>query len=1232
MENQILIALKNNKLLKNILFDDLDVSKLKGDLLTISEGEILFREGNDSEFLYLVVSGEINVLRKREGIKASSLIFNDHDFLGCEEFIESSKRKSTAVALRDSYIIALTKSEVDNLIDQNDEILHNIYEAINSNDFDEAPPEESRFNDQVDFKSSDTDIPTSNNSFASKVFQSTGPQLDEFNKEDSSSEQLPNDEVLDTNFTNIEPENSNAQSSEIDSEELDIFPDPAEESASESIDTIKVNTENNLEVTDDIEIAENNFNNSSVEDELKESLNIHDDKVDTDIAGETNALIDQYEEEFETSGNDENIAGTENISKYNLIEENDQDSIDNKSTVPDENEITGSVDKVVEQKFEDAIELSPVVEDLEENTFTPSESDLKVTESNDSTSITEEDKIDVSGFVPNESQFTQDKESENVKEDLIPETENESVADDNIVDDLNEAQSIGKENYDENELNPIESLQPSDSQFSEDINKQIEEQDIIPDSFEDSSSMQEMNEFSDKSEETEVKDDVDESIDPTINFVTNESPFSQDHVTGHDDSNLESEINEEATFYKEEDDSVKFYDESQKEKSEEKDSTADFIPNESQLSQPTDEAINEVTGEDDYHPESDINAPENTSMVEESNIDSSDIKPEDKLVDEVGTPDDIFNNYSELESLEPLIPSSYKVDFKDRESKEISEPLPDADQSSEEDNLTIQTEETKPEVNDADFNFDERFGKIDPFYDAKREEDSDEINEQIIKNTDEQIVEPAETIIEKDLSQEVDNEPAEDDIPKEIQPEEITSEDIIENTSPEINISNESIIDEVVEDSVENESQPDPKEVPQEVPKFNSEILMTSSVNSNDNSVKNECEQTVELLEKINRAAELVNSDIKIDDVLKNIVDSAVDLTHADRGTLYIVDKAKNELWSKIAMGDEFKEIKLNIGEGIAGWVAQSGEVINLDKVQSDPRFNTSFDKLSGYVTNSMLCFPIKDKEKEVVGVVQLLNSKNGSFTKLDEEFLESLSIHAAMALQNAALVEKLLTSERVSSLGKMANFLIQDIKKPIMVSKRYAEHLKSKSLDDDVSKVVEMLLDQLNQIADLVQSTSSYSEGQIVLRSVVTKLNETLDDFLNRMDSFVRSFNCQITKDYDNELSVKVSEKQFYQAIQSIIKNACQAMPEGGNILLKTEKADDRVIIRIKDQGLGIPDSLHDKIFEPFMTHGKREATGLGLSIAKKIIEEHGGKISLTSNVGEGTTFIIELPVVYAV
>ncbi len=387
-------------------------------------------------------------------------------------------------------------------------------------------------------------------------------------------------------------------------------------------------------------------------------------------------------------------------------------------------------------------------------------------------------------------------------------------------------------------------------------------------------------------------------------------------------------------------------------------------------------------------------------------------------------------------------------------------------------------------------------------------------------------------------------------------------------------------------------------------------------------------EMANEKFEMIIKAAQLVNSNIKLDDVLKNIVDVALDLTNADRGTLYLVDHDNNELWSKVLTGEGIKEIKLKFGEGIAGWVAEKGETVNIEDAHSDPRFKESVDRESGYETKSMLCFPIRNKREEIIGVLQLLNSMNGKFSEQDEWFLGALSNHAAIALENASLVERLLDAERESSLGKMGSFIGQDLKKPILVSKRYAEHLSKKNLPKDAKQVVDMLVEQLNQVADLVMTTSSFTEGSFILRKEVQSINDLLFNYSNKIEPFLLSKNCTLVKELDRDANIKVDSKEFYQSFYHIIKNAAEALPEGGNIWLSTKHLGDKINVTVEDKGVGIEKSNLDRIFEPLVSFNKPGGSGLGLSIAKKIIEDHGGTISVNSAPGEGTTVTLTLPV----
>jgi sigma-B regulation protein RsbU (phosphoserine phosphatase) len=160
-------------------------------------------------------------------------------------------------------------------------------------------------------------------------------------------------------------------------------------------------------------------------------------------------------------------------------------------------------------------------------------------------------------------------------------------------------------------------------------------------------------------------------------------------------------------------------------------------------------------------------------------------------------------------------------------------------------------------------------------------------------------------------------------------------------------------------------------------------------------------------MEQLNEAAKVVNSTLDLDKLLSLILDTALKIVEGDRGTLYLVDAKKKELWSKVLRGAELVTIRLPLGKGIAGYVGATGDTLNIIDAYADPRFNPEFDRKTGYRTSTILCMPMRNKDGDIIGVLQLLNKRKGAFTKDDEHFINALSIHAAIAIENARLYEE---------------------------------------------------------------------------------------------------------------------------------------------------------------------------------------------------------------------------------
>jgi sigma-B regulation protein RsbU (phosphoserine phosphatase) len=187
-----------------------------------------------------------------------------------------------------------------------------------------------------------------------------------------------------------------------------------------------------------------------------------------------------------------------------------------------------------------------------------------------------------------------------------------------------------------------------------------------------------------------------------------------------------------------------------------------------------------------------------------------------------------------------------------------------------------------------------------------------------------------------------------------------------------------------------------------------------ASVALRDAELLSSSQRTLSKLSFLIEATKALNSTLDLSELLGRILDVAKNQVEAERGTLFLLDENTNEIWSLIAHGLEKQEIRLPLGKGIAGHVAQTGEIVLIPDAYADPRFNPDVDKRTGYRTRSILCLPIRNKAGKIIATLQLLNKKQGVFTQEDADALLTLSGHMALALENAQLHQELLEKERM--------------------------------------------------------------------------------------------------------------------------------------------------------------------------------------------------------------------------
>lgn len=173
------------------------------------------------------------------------------------------------------------------------------------------------------------------------------------------------------------------------------------------------------------------------------------------------------------------------------------------------------------------------------------------------------------------------------------------------------------------------------------------------------------------------------------------------------------------------------------------------------------------------------------------------------------------------------------------------------------------------------------------------------------------------------------------------------------------------------------------------------------------NRTYEELEQEVARYQAVYEVMQALGGTLDLDELLDLIITRITEVMDADRSSLFLIDWETEELWSKVAQGVRFMEIRFPMDLGLAGAVATSGDCLNIPDAYDDPRFNQEFDKKTGYRTRSVLCVPMTNKEGERIGVIQVLNKKSDEpFNEEDQELLCALAGQAAVAVENSQLYE----------------------------------------------------------------------------------------------------------------------------------------------------------------------------------------------------------------------------------
>ncbi len=371
----------------------------------------------------------------------------------------------------------------------------------------------------------------------------------------------------------------------------------------------------------------------------------------------------------------------------------------------------------------------------------------------------------------------------------------------------------------------------------------------------------------------------------------------------------------------------------------------------------------------------------------------------------------------------------------------------------------------------------------------------------------------------------------------------------------------------------------------------------------------------------------------------RQIVELAARETGASGCSLLLVDEAAHELYLAAAVGraGPGAATRLKVGEGIAGWVAETGEAMTVEGATAPDGAVARFAEGKG---QSAVCLPLVVKGK-TIGVISLCKEGDGPpFTGADNELLSILAGGAAVAIENARLFTDLqLAYERLADLdhrkSEFINVAAHELRSPLAAVITYAALIEegADAKTRGHARAIQESATRLHLLLDDMLNLRNLDAGAIKLQPEATQLAEAVDEALRSVGHLPQAKQQRVTAKLPGGLPPAFADRQQLQIILlNIIANAIKFTPPCGRITIDAVAKDDELVVSVHDTGIGIPQAEQERVFERFYQVAdslRREQAGLGLGlpIAKGMVELHGGRIWVRSQLGKGSTFSFTLP-----
>jgi signal transduction histidine kinase/putative methionine-R-sulfoxide reductase with GAF domain len=347
---------------------------------------------------------------------------------------------------------------------------------------------------------------------------------------------------------------------------------------------------------------------------------------------------------------------------------------------------------------------------------------------------------------------------------------------------------------------------------------------------------------------------------------------------------------------------------------------------------------------------------------------------------------------------------------------------------------------------------------------------------------------------------------------------------------------------------------------------------------------------------------------------------AAVLLAEEDTGDLveYVLDTAAP---------DDLSRIGVKTGEGLLAVAMREAEPLKLASAPAHAAYSERVDGAHAFSVERVLALPLEG-DGENMGAIGLFGEPLApEFTAEDLSLLRLVSANVSTAVRLHRASRAREVGERLTTIGQLLSQVIHDFKTPMTVISGYVQLMAESERPDQRAEYVDEILKQFDLLTSMQREVLEFARGErsIFIRKVYLK--KFFADITRQLSHEVDGRAVELELDVDTKVVARFDENRVARAIHNLARNAVEAMADrGGRLTIKAFAETEELVIVVRDTGPGIPPEVEGRLFQSFVTAGKKSGTGLGLAIVKKIAEEHGGNVSVQSS-STGAEFEFRIP-----